>query len=84
MHYPNIKKLRENKEYSQTQIAKKLNCSQRAYSHYELGSRDIPTQILIDLSRIYQVSTDFILGICPCPLSLNYLSTYNESNYKQN
>lgn len=39
-----------------------LNCSQVAYSYYELGKRDIPTAILIKLSKIYNCSIDYLLG----------------------
>lgn len=37
--------------------------SQQVYSNYELGQRDIPTDILIKLSNFYDVSVDYILGI---------------------
>jgi transcriptional regulator with XRE-family HTH domain len=48
-------------------MAKELNCSQQVYSNYELGQRDIPTDILIKLSRFYNVSVDYILGISDKP-----------------
>lgn len=48
---------------TQAQIAKKLNCSQQVYSNYELGQRDIPTSILIELSKIHNVSVDYLLGL---------------------
>ena len=40
-----------------------INCSQQVYSNYELGQRDIPTDILIKLSEIYHVSVGYILGV---------------------
>ena len=58
-----IRDLREDSDLTQKQVAAKLNCSQQVYSNYELGQRDIPTDILIKLSRLYNVSTDYILGI---------------------
>jgi len=48
-------------------MASKLNCSQQVYSNYELGQRDIPTDILIKLSAFYHVSVDYILGISDDP-----------------
>ena len=63
MKYNNIKALRLEKGISQKQIAIYLNCSQRAYSHYELGDRDIPSNLLIALSKYYEVSVDYILGL---------------------
>ena len=53
---------------SNNEISKKLNCSQQVYSNYELGQRDIPTDILIKLSMLYGVSVDYILGITDNPI----------------
>lgn len=61
--YKRIKELREEKQMSQTQIARILECTQVGYSRYESGQRDIPTQTLIELSRIFEASTDYILGL---------------------
>lgn len=61
--YRRIRDLREDHDLTQKQLAAVLNCSQQAYSNYELGQRDIPTEILIQLSRFYQVSVDYILGL---------------------
>lgn len=57
-----LKYLRESELLTQTQVANAIFCSQRAYSHYETGQRDIPTQTLIRLADFYNVSVDFILG----------------------
>lgn len=58
-----IRDLREDHDLTQKQLAKILNCSQQVYSNYELGQRDIPTDILIRLAQFYHVSTDYILGL---------------------
>ena len=63
MIYKRIKELREDKDITQREMAQILNCSQQVYSNYELGQRDIPTDILIKLSAFYNVSVDYILGI---------------------
>lgn len=60
--YKRIRDLREDKDITQTQIAKVLNCSQRVYSNYERGDLDIPTEILIKLADFHNVSVDYILG----------------------
>ncbi len=67
MLYRRIRDLREDNDLTQKQMAKNLNCSQQVYSNYELGQRDIPTDILIKLSKFYNVSVDFILGISDNP-----------------
>ena len=65
--YQRIRDLREDRDLKQRQLADYLNCSQQVYSNYELGQRDIPTDVLIRLSRFYQVSTDYILGLTNNP-----------------
>ena len=65
--YRRIRDLREDHDLTQKQMAEHLNCSQQVYSNYELGQRDIPTDILIKLSNFYQVSVDYILGISDNP-----------------
>lgn len=65
--YRRIRDLREDHDLTQKEMAAQLNCSQQVYSNYELGQRDIPTDILIKLSRFYNVSVDYILGLTDSP-----------------
>lgn len=65
--FKRIRELREDHDLTQRQIAEVLHCSQRVYSNYELGQRDIPTDILIKLSGYYNVSVDYMLGISDVP-----------------
>ena len=67
MLYKRIRDLREDRDKTQKEISRELNCSQQVYSNYELGQRDIPTDILIKLSKYYDVSVDYILGISDNP-----------------
>lgn len=60
--YPRLRDLREDKEMTQKQLAKYLGMSQTGYSKYETGENDIPTDILIKLSRLYNTSIDYLLG----------------------
>ena len=60
--YPRIRDLREDHDMKQRKVAEYLNCSQQVYSNYELGQRDVPTSVLIGLSKLYDVSIDYILG----------------------
>ena len=67
MVYQRIRDLREDNDLKQRELAQYLNCSQRVYSNYELGQRDIPTEVLIKLSLFYDVSTDYLLGLTKNP-----------------
>lgn len=61
--YERIRGLREDKDLTQKEMAKILNCSQQVYSNYELGQRDIPTDILIKLAIFHNVSVDYLLNL---------------------
>ena len=58
MYLERIKNMREDLDMTQKELAKILNISQRTLSHYELGTRDVPTQVLIALADFYKCSTD--------------------------
>ena len=62
MVYQRIRDLRTDRDLSQKQVADYLGMSQTGYSKYEVGTNDIPTQILIRLARFYHVSIDYLLG----------------------
>ncbi len=61
--YRRIRDLREDKDLLQQDVAKYLQCTQVCYSHYETGKRDIPTDVLIKLARLFHTSTDYLLGL---------------------
>ena len=60
--YKRIRDMREDKDLTQKKLADMLGMSQTGYSKYETGENDIPTSILIKLSRFYNVSVDYLLG----------------------
>ena len=62
MRYRRIRDLREDRDLTQTQVARMLGMSQTGYSKYETGENDIPTAVLIQLSRFYHTSIDYLLG----------------------
>ena len=61
--YRRIRDLREDRDLLQKDIAALLHCSQVCYSHYELGKRDVPTDVLIALAAYYKTSVDYLLGL---------------------
>lgn len=62
-YYPRLKDLREDHDFTQQYVAEYLQMKQPQYSRYERGQRDIPTDVLIRLARLYNTSTDYILGL---------------------
>ena len=61
--YRRIRDLREDADLYQKYLAEYLQCSQVCYSHYEIGKRDVPTDVLIKLARYYNTSVDYLLGL---------------------
>ena len=58
-----IRDLREDRDLTQAEIAKVIKTSQQHYSKIETGKADINGEKLILLSKFYNVSVDYILGL---------------------
>ena len=58
-----IRNLREDNDKTQKEVAEYLFCDQSLYSKYERGQRDVPVGIIIKLAKLYNTSTDYILGL---------------------
>lgn len=65
--YQKIRDLREDMDLKQQALATYLHCTQACYSNYELGCRDIPTEVLIKLSEFYNTSVDYLLELTDEP-----------------
>lgn len=63
MRYARLKNLREDNDLTQSQLAARLQCSQRIYSDYERGKVGIPTEILVRLAFVYDTSIDYLLDL---------------------
>lgn len=57
-----IRELRKNLNLSQEGLAAILGTTQQAVSRMEIGTYDISTDLLIKMSKIFNVTTDYILG----------------------
>lgn len=62
-----LKEIREDRDITQDALAAMLHIRQNTYSQYENGVRQLPIDILIKLSEIYDLSTDYILGLTDDP-----------------
>ena len=61
--YPKrLKEIRKEHKYTQAKIAHKLNTDNSVISRYENGKTLILTSFLIEYSKIFNVSCDYILG----------------------
>lgn len=62
MNINRLREIREDHDFSQTDIAKILKTSQQQYSKYELGIRSIPIEKLDILASFYNTSIDYLVG----------------------
>lgn len=62
-----IKNTREDKDYTQKEIATILKTSQSYYAQYENGHRKLPIEHLITLCKFYNLSADYLLGLIDEP-----------------
>lgn len=58
-----LKELRKSKKLTQAQVANHLNLSKATISGYENNIKTPSVEVLIQLSLLYGVSTDYLLGL---------------------
>ena len=63
MYFKRIEDLRIDHDYTQQDVAERLKICREVYRRYEKGVRTIPVDCLIELSKLYDVSVDYILGM---------------------
>ena len=61
MQFKNLRAIREDRDIKQKDVAKVLNVSQNTYSQYETGVIALTAEVLIKLSKYYNVSIDYLL-----------------------
>ncbi len=73
-----FRELREDHDYTQTEVAAVLGISQQHYSKYESGEYELPLRHFITLAEYYEVSADYLIGRCSYdekkPLELVYVT----------
>ena len=60
--YTNIEAERVRKRMSQKEIAVKLDISQKTYSSYVRGLTPIPSDVLMQLARMFGCNIDYLLS----------------------
>ena len=58
-----LKGLRQRAGLTQKQLAERMGITSSVVSYYELSERNPSPETLIKLASIFQVTTDFLLGI---------------------
>jgi DNA-binding XRE family transcriptional regulator len=58
-----IKELREEKAWTQTELAKILGVTRSCVNAWEMGISVPSTQYVVELASLFHISTDFLLGV---------------------
>lgn len=58
-----IKRLRESREWTQAELARKVGVTKSAISTYELGMRTPSADVVCGFAKAFGVSADYLLGI---------------------
>ena len=58
-----IKQLREARGWTQAELARRLNISRNGVNTWEQGLSMPSPHFLVELAKIFSVSTDFLLGV---------------------
>ena len=56
-----LKELRQRKGVTQQEVADAIGCTANTYARYERGVREPDNSTLIDLSKYFGISIDYIL-----------------------
>ncbi|EMF0109706.1 helix-turn-helix transcriptional regulator [Enterococcus hirae] len=59
--------LRESKDWTQSELGRKIGLEKSAMNKIESGSRKVSTEELKKLSKVFNVTTDYLLGINQVP-----------------
>ena len=63
MKYPNIEAERARMGLSKEEFARKLGIATKTYYNWINGANPIPSDALIEMSRICKAKTDYLLGL---------------------
>ena len=58
-----VKKLREQKGLSQAELARLLGITRSSVNAWEMGISVHSTQYIVDLAGVFDISTDYLLGV---------------------
>ena len=62
MNIERLKEVRNDRDLTQTDVARYLGMKQQQYSEYEIGKRLVPIEVLDKLANYYNTSVDYLIG----------------------
>lgn len=77
-----LKELRAEKNMTQEDVANKLNLTKSAYGYYEQGKTVPDAYMLSSLAEIFNVTTDYLLGMSSVKSQINTFVVYKSIPHK--
>jgi transcriptional regulator with XRE-family HTH domain len=74
-----LKDLREQRNLTQLEVSKHVDCSSKVLSNYELDKREPDFQTLVRISDYFGVTTDYLLGRTDVSISYKDISLDSKS-----
>ena len=68
--YQRLRDVREDADQKQEDIAAVLGITRQQYQLYESGKREMPMHHFATLAKYYNVSLDYLAGLCDTPKKL--------------
>ncbi|MBQ8163846.1 MAG: helix-turn-helix transcriptional regulator [Clostridia bacterium] len=65
-----LKDIREDRDFTQSEIGKIIHKSQQGYNHIEMGRAELKIDDLIALCKFYDLSADYLIGLTNTPRTL--------------
>lgn len=78
--YENLRVIREDRGYTQQEIANILETTRQYYGEYENGKRETPIRIYVILAQFYNVSIDYLAGLTGDSSPKSEVSIRQENN----
>ncbi|MFS9172539.1 helix-turn-helix domain-containing protein [Streptococcus sanguinis] len=72
-----MRDLREDHDFTQKFVANLLSFPHTNYAKIERGEVALTADVLVQLSKLYNVSTDYLLGLTDCPDMIKYKKMLN-------
>lgn len=69
-HYKRLKDIREDRDMTQSEIAKLLHTTRQQVSKWETGVQMMGVDKYITLAKFYNISLDYLLGLIDTPKKL--------------
>ena len=70
-YYQRLRDMREDHDLTQKDVAKLLNTTQPQYVRYETGERELPMHHFITLSKFYNITLEYLVGLTNTPKTLD-------------